>query len=194
LISSAKIANLVDAFFQDVFHTAEPVPHTARPLAIRQKITEYAKFLEGNGANPEQVFSALQQMRDRAFREIIRHSPNRVATPSAEFFQEVFDLLSRRMPTSIDHGKGGFRVIVSIPDALPHIAKAEFETGRGSDAEPSSHVDPSSCAWVPSGRARPACVPPVQHACPALPYTRRAGWPAGRGPPAAWVVDCGGAR
>jgi hypothetical protein len=133
LISSAKIANLVDAFIQDVFHTAEPVARTARPLAIRQKITEYAKFLEGDGANAEQVFSALQQMRDRTFREIIRYSPNSVATPSAEFFQQVFDLLSRRIRTSIDQGKDGFRVIVSIPDALPHIAKAEFETQEAAE-------------------------------------------------------------
>jgi putative heme iron utilization protein len=133
LISSAKIANLVDAFIQDVFHTAEPVAPTARPLAIRHKITEYAKFLGGNGANPEQVFSTLQQMRDRAFREIMQHSPNRVATASAEFFQEVFDLLARRLPTSIDQGQDGFRVIVSIPDALPHIAKAQFGTQEAAE-------------------------------------------------------------
>jgi putative heme iron utilization protein len=133
LISSAKIANLVDAFIQDVFQTAEPVAPTARPLAIRHKITEYAKFLGGNGANPEQVFSTLQQMRDRAFREIMQHSPNRVATASAEFFQEVFDLLARRLPTSIDQGQDGFRVIVSIPDALPHIAKAQFGTQEAAE-------------------------------------------------------------
>jgi putative heme iron utilization protein len=133
LISSAKIANLIDEFIEDVFLTAEPVAPTARPLAIRHKITEYAKFLEGNGANPEQVFSTLQQMRDRAFREIIRHSPKRVATASAELFQEVFHLLCRRLPTSIDQAQDGFRVIVSIPDALPHVAKAQFETEEAAE-------------------------------------------------------------
>jgi hypothetical protein len=154
MISSAKIANLVDAFVQDVFHTAEPVGRTARPLAIRRKITEYAKFLEDNGANAEQVFSALQRMKDRAYGEIIRHSPNRIATPSAEFFQEVFDHVSRRLRTSIDQGKAGYRVIVSIPHALPHIAKAEFETQESAEQWRDSDIGDSAIKAIIDRAAR----------------------------------------
>jgi hypothetical protein len=144
LISSAKIANLVDMFIQDVFDTAEPIARTSRPQAIREKITEYAKLLEGNGADAGQVFSALHQMRDRAFREIVRHSPNRIATPSAEFFQQLFDLLSRRMRTSIDQAQDRYRVIVTIRHGLPHIANAECETQEAAEQWRDSDIGDSA--------------------------------------------------
>jgi hypothetical protein len=154
MISSAKIANLVDAFIQDVFDTAEPVGRIARPLAIRRKITEYDKFLENNGANAEQIVSALQRMRDRAYAEMIQHSPNRIATPSAEFFQEVFDLVSRRLRTSIDQGKAGYRVIVSIPHGLPHVAKAEFETQEAAEQWRDSDIGDSAIKAIIDRSAR----------------------------------------
>jgi hypothetical protein len=116
------MANLVEAFINDV-RAAESTTHSNRTLVIRHKMTENENFVRGNGGDTEAINSFFQQAKDRAFQEISRHSPNGIPTPTAEFFQQVVDALSTRLRTFIDQAKNGYRVKVSIPGGLPHIAK-----------------------------------------------------------------------
>jgi hypothetical protein len=85
---------------------AEQLSGSNRPLAIRQKITEYEDIIVRNGAGCEEIWSVFGQAKDRAFQAITDHS----TTPTADFYQEVFNELSLRCRTSIQElkAKGDF--------------------------------------------------------------------------------------
>jgi hypothetical protein len=72
-----------------------------RPKAIRQKITEYEDIIVQNGAGCEEIWSVFGQAKDRAFQAITDHS----TTPTADFYQEVFNELCLRCRTSIQAQK-----------------------------------------------------------------------------------------
>jgi hypothetical protein len=119
------MTNLIDPFFAGLL-PLEALSRSNRRLAIRHRITaELENFV---GDDTEAINSVLQQAKDRAFQEITQYSPNNVPTPTAEFFQEVFEALSTRLRTFIDQAKDGYRVNVSIPGGLPHRVKDEFAT------------------------------------------------------------------
>jgi hypothetical protein len=128
------MANLVDDFIVGVM-PAEHLALSNRRLAIRKVITEYEDILRANGAGVEESRSVVQQLRDRAAQEISRHSPNRIPTTTADFFGEVRDELSRRARVSIQPLKDGtFKVDVSIPSPLPHVAKDDFPSIEAAQA------------------------------------------------------------
>jgi hypothetical protein len=96
------MTNLVETFIEDV-RMAEQLSGSNRPLAIRQKITEYEDIIVRNGAGCEEIWSVFGQAKDRAFQAITDHS----TTPTADFYQEVFNELSLRCRTSIQELKNG---------------------------------------------------------------------------------------
>ncbi len=121
------MTNLVETFIEDV-RMAEQLSGSNRPLAIRQKITEYEDIIVRNGAGCEEIWSVFGQAKDRAFQAITDHS----TTPTADFYQEVFNELSLRCRTSIQELKNGtFQVRVHLQThALPHVAKGDFPSRK----------------------------------------------------------------
>jgi hypothetical protein len=98
-------------------------------VAIRQKITESENDVcldEGARAIP----AFQQRARDRAFREISRHTRNNAPTRTAEFFQEVFEELSllTRIAIREEGGQDTYRVDVQVGAAgtPPQAVKAGF--------------------------------------------------------------------
>jgi len=63
------MTNLVETFIEDV-RMAEQLSGSNRPLAIRQKITEYEDIIVRNGAGCEEIWSVFGQAKDRAFQAI----------------------------------------------------------------------------------------------------------------------------
>ena len=92
------MTNLVETFIEDV-RMAEQLSGSNRPLAIRQKITEYEDIIVRNGAGCEEIWSVFGQAKDRAFQAITDHS----TTPTADFYQEVFQRTVAEM-SHIDTG------------------------------------------------------------------------------------------
>ncbi len=66
------MTNLVETFIEDV-RMAEQLSGSNRPLAIRQKITEYEDIIVRNGAGCEEIWSVFGQAKDRAFQAITDH-------------------------------------------------------------------------------------------------------------------------
>jgi hypothetical protein len=121
------MSNLVEKFIENV-RMAEQLSDSKRPLAIRQKITEYEEIIVQNGGGCEEIWSVFGQAKDRAFQAITDHS----TTPTADFYQEVFNELSLRCRTSIQELKNGtFQVLVHLrTHALPHVAKGDFPSRK----------------------------------------------------------------
>src|SRR5450432_2354017 len=82
----------VEAFIDRIRSVQPLAGGNSRRLAIRQKITETENMLRRDASMAIPLF--LQRARDRAFKEVARHSPKKVTTRTAEFFQEVFEELS----------------------------------------------------------------------------------------------------
>jgi hypothetical protein len=125
-----KMADPVEAFIDRV-RSVEPLPRGSnRRLAIRQKIAESENALRVEGATLP-LPSFRQQARDRASKEISRHTRNKVPTRTAEFFQEVFEELSvlSLLTIKAHEDDDTFRVEVEIGGAhgpRPHVAKSGF--------------------------------------------------------------------
>src|SRR5262245_43448839 len=99
--------DLVEAFISGVT-PAELTALSNRRLAIRLVITEYENMIRADGSGADDAIQSFVQLaKDRAFEEISRHSPNGISTPTAEFYQNVFEELSTRSRLSIKELKNG---------------------------------------------------------------------------------------
>jgi hypothetical protein len=126
-----KMADPVEAFIDRV-RSVEPLPRGSnRRLAIRQKIAESENALRMDVDATLPLPSFRQRARDRASKEISRHTRNKVPTRTAEFFQEVFEELSvlTLLTVKAHENDDTFRVEVEIGGAhgpRAHVAKSGF--------------------------------------------------------------------
>jgi hypothetical protein len=128
------VANVAESLITDM-QTIKHLVRSNRRLAIRNKITECERILKQNMVGLEQIRSVLQDAKDRAFQEITRHSPNGIPTRTAEFYQEVFEELSARIPTFIQELKDGtFQINLFLPGSpLPHATKGGFHSEQAAE-------------------------------------------------------------
>ena len=125
------MADPVEAFIDRV-RSVEPLPRGSnRRLAIRQKIAESESALRMDRDAALALPAFRQRARDRAFKEISRHTRNKVPTRTAEFFKEVFEELSvlALLTIKAQEDDDTFRVEVETGGAdapRPRVAKSGF--------------------------------------------------------------------
>jgi hypothetical protein len=118
--------NVIESFIADVI-SVERITESEQRAEIRRRIAELVGVLKINGAGREAIRSMLQDAKERAFAEIKNHAPQGIPTPTAEFYDAVFDELALRIPTTINRAKDGwFEIHVERPGELPYIVKERF--------------------------------------------------------------------
>ena len=95
------MAALVAAFIDGVLSVEHFSGGGNRRLAIRHKITESENILRRDREAAEAIHWFLELAKDRVFEQMFRHTLIDIATPTAEFFHEVFDELSVRIRLNI---------------------------------------------------------------------------------------------
>jgi hypothetical protein len=117
---------VIESFIADVI-SVEQLTESEQRAEIRRRIAELVGVLKISGAGREEIRSTLQDAKERAFAEIKNHAPQGIPTPTADFYDAVFDELSLRIPTTIERAKDGwFEIHVERPGQPPYIVEERF--------------------------------------------------------------------